>query len=170
MFSHYSDLRGRCRPTAAYDLEHFKQDVSPTLQVQEKDSMSVVTDFIAAERKTVVQELPHADRIFGRRWTPEQLYVLAAKDQEVQRHVEYRTARIALSCQDHTANAARIRSMVVEAMGGVCGTYWMFTALQMAQLALANPQLLTRAQYNLLVAPLEAAEAVAARTDEAIAA
>lgn len=132
--------------------------------------MSVVTDVIAAERKTAVRGPRHADRIFGRRWTPEQLHALAAKDQEVQRHVEYGAARIALSGRAHAVNADRIRSMVVEAMGGVCGTYWMFTALQMAQSALANPHLLNRAQYDLLVAPLEAAEAVATRADGAIAA
>jgi hypothetical protein len=136
--------------------------------------MSVVTDVIAAERKTAVREPLYADRIFGRRWTTEQLHALAVKDQEVQRHVEYGAARIALSGRAHAVNSARIRSLVIETMGGVCGTYWMFTALQMAQLALANPHLLNRAQYNLLIAPLEAAEAVAARaeraTDRAIAA
>jgi hypothetical protein len=107
----------------------------------------------------------HSRRIVGRTWTPEQLYVLAATDREAQRHVEHMSARIALVDRAHLVDADRIRSIVVECMGGIAGTYYMVAALHLAELAITYPQLLTDTQYNVLLAPLEAAEQIAASTD-----
>ena len=103
-----------------------------------------------------------SNRILGRRWTTDQLYALADRDRKVQRHVERGAARIALAAHFPTVDTAALRSLVTATMGTIAGTYWMVAALHLAQLALAHPELLTPTQYSLLLAPLEAAEAVPA--------
>jgi hypothetical protein len=130
----------------------------------------VVADVLAAGRTTAAGEPPYAGRILGRRWTTDQLYALADRDRKVQRHVEHGAARIALAAYFPTVDTAALRSLVTATMGTIAGTYWMVAALHLAQLALAHPQLLTPTQYNLLLAPLEAAEAVPAPADSLVAA
>ncbi|RAX45288.1 hypothetical protein DQ354_11140 [Arthrobacter sp. AQ5-06] len=111
-----------------------------------------------------MESILHSRRIVGRTWTPEQLHALAVTDREAQRQVEHRSARIALVDRAHLVDADRIRSIVVESMGGIAGTYYMVAALHLAELAITYPQLLTDTQYNVLLAPLEAAEQIAAST------
>jgi hypothetical protein len=101
-----------------------------------------------------------SNRILGRRWTTDQLYALADRDRKVQRHVEHGAARIALAAYFPTVDTAALRSLVTATMGTIAGTYWMVAALHLAQLALVHPELLTPTQYSLLLAPLEAAEAM----------
>jgi hypothetical protein len=124
--------------------------------------MSVVTDVIVDARLTPAGVLPREYRIRGRSWTPVQLHALAAKDRKVQQHVEHRTARTVLAAYFPSVDTAVLRSMVTKTMGTTAGTYWMVAALHLAELALAHPHLLTPFQYRLLLAPLEAAEAVPA--------
>lgn len=111
-----------------------------------------------------------AGRILGRSWTTDQLYALADRDRKVQRHVEHGAARSALAAYFPTVDTGALRTMVTAVMGTIAGTYWMVAALHLAQLALLHPQLLTPVQYSLLVAPLEAAEAVPASVDSLLAA
>jgi hypothetical protein len=134
------------------------------------NTTAVATEVITAERMTTEGEPPQAHRILGRRWTTDQLYALAARDLKVQRHVEHGAARIALAAHFPAVDTAAIRSMVIATMGTIAGTYWMVAALHLAQLALAHPELLTPTQYGLLLAPLEAAEAVPAAIEAALAA
>jgi hypothetical protein len=110
------------------------------------------------------------DRILDRTWTAEQLHALAARDRRVQQHVEHGPARAALAAHAAGADTAALRAMVRQTMGTSAGTYWMVAALHLAQLALAHPHLLTPLQYELLLAPLEAAEAVPAAPEHARAA
>jgi hypothetical protein len=124
--------------------------------------MSVVTDVIVDARLAPAGDLPREHRILGRSWTPVQLHALAAKDRKIQQHVEHRTARTALAVYFPSVDTAALRSLVTRTMGTTAGTYWMVAALHLAELALAYPQLLTPFQYRLLLAPLEAAEAVPA--------
>jgi hypothetical protein len=112
----------------------------------------------------------NSGRILGRRWTTDQLHALAASDRKAQQHVEHGAARSALAAYFPTVDTAVLRSLVTATMGTIAGTYWMVAALHLAQLALAHPELLTPTQYNLLLAPLEAAEAVPAPADSLVAA
>jgi hypothetical protein len=130
--------------------------------------MSVIT--IAPETMTPAGERPQEHRILGRAWTADQLHALAARDRRAQQHVEHAAARAALAAHFPTVDTAAIRSMVTTTVGTIAGTYWMVAALHLAQLALAHPHLLTPAQYNLLLAPLEAAEAVPVAPEGALAA
>lgn len=123
--------------------------------------MSAATDVITAPAARVPVPAP-ADRILGRPWTPEQLHALAEKDRQVQRHVEYARARMALAAHAPFIDAAGVRAMVTRTLRTTAGTYWIIAALHLAQLALACPHLLTPLQRDLLLAPLEAAEALAA--------
>ena len=123
---------------------------------------AVATDLITAARTAPAGEPPYAGRILGRRWTTDQLHALAARDRRVQHHVEHGAARTALAPYFPTVDTAILRAMVTATMGTIAGTYWMVAALHLAQLALAHPELLTPVQYSLLLAPLEAAEAVPA--------
>ena len=107
-------------------------------------------------------QYPQEDRILDRSWTAGQLHALAARDRKVQQHVEHGCARMALAAHFHTVDTAALRTLVTSVMGSIAGTYWMVAALHLAQLALAHPHLLTSFQYELLLAPLEAAEAVPA--------
>jgi hypothetical protein len=111
-------------------------------------------------RPSIVGQNNPPSRIFGRNWTPEQLLALAVMDRKVQRHVQHMPARIALVARARLVDDGGLRSMVVNTMGGIDGTYYMVAALQLALLALTFPQLLTDAQYHLLVSPLEAAEQI----------
>jgi hypothetical protein len=122
--------------------------------------MSVSTDATAADRMAVAGERPQAGRILSRPWTTDQLHALAARDRKAQQHVEHAAARCALATYFPTVDTAALRTMVTEVMGTIAGTYWMVAALHLAQLALAHPELLTPVQYHLLLAPLEAAEAI----------
>jgi hypothetical protein len=131
---------------------------------------ATVTEVITADRMTAAGELPPAHRILGRRWTTDQLHALAARDRKVQHHVEHGAARIALAARFPTVDTAVLRAMVTATMGTIAGTYWMVAALHLAQLALAHPELLTPHQYNLLLAPLEAADAVPAACKAVLAA
>jgi hypothetical protein len=106
------------------------------------------------------------DRIFGRLWSPSQLLVVAAKDQEVQQNLAHMEARIAVTNYAGMISTNKIRHMVIETMGGVSGTYYVVAALHLALLALAFPELLTQEQHALLLAPLEAAEQETARAPE----
>jgi hypothetical protein len=130
--------------------------------------MPVIT--IAPDTMTPAGEYRHEHRILGRAWTAEQLHALAARDRKVQQHVEHGPARAALAAHAASVDTAVLRSLVTAAMGCIGGTYWMVAALHLAQLALAHPHLLTPAQYDLLLAPLEAAEAVPAASEHARAA
>ena len=124
--------------------------------------MSVITDATAAPTLRRAGKQAQEHRILGRRWTAEQLHALAARDRKVQQHVEHGAARMALAAHFPTVDTTALRSMAAAAMGTTAGTYRMVAALHLAQLALDHPRLLTPVQYRLLLAPLEAAEAVAA--------
>jgi hypothetical protein len=121
--------------------------------------MTVIT--LAPDTPTGPMTPAGEDRILGRAWTAEQLHALAARDRRVQQHVEHGPARTALAAHAAGVDTAGLRALVTAAMGCIAGTYWMVAALHLAQLALAHPHLLTPLQYELLLAPLEAAEAVA---------
>ncbi|MDQ6739834.1 MAG: hypothetical protein M3021_05585 [Actinomycetota bacterium] len=108
----------------------------------------------------MMDSVPQPDRIIGRTWVPEQLHALALADREAQRHVEHMSARLALVDLAHLVDTNRIRTMVVQSMGGIAGTYYIVAALLLAELAITYPQQLTNTQYNLLLSPLQAAEQV----------
>lgn len=128
--------------------------------------MPVVTDIIGPAETSAGGEQTPAHRILERRWTPDQLHALAARDLKVQRHVEHAAARLALARYFPTVDTTALRTMVTATIGTTAGTYWMVAALHLAQLALSHPQALTPIQYSLLLAPLEAAEATAASSYE----
>lgn len=116
--------------------------------------------------EVTVDAVVSSTRIFGRRWSPEQLRTMAEVHTECQRDVEHMRAHLALidcACQVDTG---KIRSMISRTMGTLAGCYEIAAALQFAQLALAFPQLLTRHQFTLLVRPLEAAESLEAEATE----
>ena len=99
-----------------------------------------------------------APRIFERPWTREQLLRAAEAGRDAEEHSEYRSAARAMARRAQAIDLPRIRSLVSTVMGGTAGTYYICASLQSAHLAISFPDLFTRRQLELLLAPLTAVE------------